>query len=821
MNHIQQGCLHSRLAVASFFVVLLAAVLLRGGTVLARGTIRTGSAGQVPCIDPTYGLPLPASFRQSYPKPPDWIWAATVGAHQTVYLIKQFRLAAMPNKPILYVTADNFFAAYVNGHKVAQRDHGTMSWGQVIHVPVKRYLHSGTNTIALRATNDGGPAGAILELMNGNQTLVKTDGTWKLLTHVPKSARWRTAPKGLHLASVTVECRYGGGPWFDGLSPWPVAYLHNLYFQPQRIEVLHHASSFRGLGDVARKLTAANRALLRPGYRGTSTLTPWRKINLVVSPVHNGPAPELLLSFGQEVAGCIQVRGTGGMVSIGTGESRGEALNQPWHGYHQLRLKTGHTLSTPNSAFRYATISFHGHAPIHITRLRLDFMYYPVAYRGAFSCSDPLLTKIWYTGAYTCHLCMQEDIWDAPKRDRRMWMGDLQISGEVINNVFLDHFLMEQTMRRLRQQAQGNNPPASLPENDVNGIPGYSCAWICGLANFYKHTGAIGYIRSQKLLLLSMLQYMRQSFNSHHLFDNRHHHWCFTDWANKLNGNTPQSYTATDLYTCMAVRRAVFLLRAMGDRTDAHRWNRWDQAIINAARRHLANPATETYTSLRQVNAMAIDSGVATAEQRAAIYKRILGPQCASWRQQATPYYNNFVMFALAHLGKTNQGLAFIQKYWGGMIREGATTFWEAYDPSWPKRHFHRYLKADNSMGYFVSLCHGWSCGVTNWLTQYVLGVNATSGGFATATIAPHLGNLQWARGTVPTPHGNIVLKVRKNGSKESMQLVLPAGIHTTVSLPGHALLVNGKPAHLMKGSRPGRCHVRIDAPGVWTIRAD
>jgi hypothetical protein len=656
-------------------------------------------------------------------------------------------------------------------------------------------------------------------LVNGKTILAKTNASWKLLDKAPHNNLWRTAVEQPNLIRATVECRYGGGPWFHALSPWPVVYLYHLYFQPQRIDVLHGQEMFQGLSGVAERLTSANKASLRPGYRGISSLAPWHKMNLVVSAAHNGVAPELLLRFGQEVAGRIEVRGSGGSVTIGTGESVGEALHQPWHGYHQLQLTAGKTQSTPYSAFRYATISFKGKGPIHIDVLRLDFQYYPVVYRGGFACSDPLLTKIWYTGAYTCHLCMQEDIWDAPKRDRRMWMGDLQVSGEVINNVFLDHFLMEQTMRRLRSQAQGSNPPSALPGNDVNGIPGYSCAWICGLADFYKHTGAMNYIRSQRVLLLSMLRYIRQAFNSKELFDNSHNHWCFTDWAGKLNGNTPQSYTATDLYTCMAVRRAVFLLRAMGDKTDARHWAAWDNKIIQAAREYLVNPKTGTYTSLRQVNAMAIDSGVANAQQRRAIESRILGPYCASWKQIASPYYNNFVIFALGHLGRTDQDLQFVRKYWGGMIREGATTFWEAYDNAWPKKHFHRTLKADNGQGYFVSLCHGWSCGVTNWLTQYVLGVNSTSGGFATATIIPHPGTLRWVSGAVPTPHGNIVLRVSKTPSREFLQMTLPTGIDATIGLPGHSILVNGKLGKMFKHGRK-RAYIHLDKPGAWTIQS-
>ncbi len=775
------------------------------------------ASASVPTLDPTYGLPRPANVKQTHTKAPDWIWASTVSDHQSVYLRKDLKLAAVPSHPVLYVTADNYFAAYINGRKVAQRNHGVMDWNQVIRVPVKQFLRSGTNSIAMRATNDGGPAGAILWLLNGKKMLIKTNGKWKVLTQVPQNNSWRTATGALPAIPATVECRYGGGPWFHALVPWPITYFSHLYFQPQRITVLHGQDMFHGLAGVAERLNSGNRAALRPGYRGMSLLAPSHKLHLLVSAVRHGTAPELLLSFGQEVAGDIQVRGSGGSVIIGTGESRGEALNKPWKGYHQRKLIAGKIEATPYSAFRYATISFTGSGPIHINLLRLNFQYYPVVYRGSFSCSNPLLTKIWYTGAYTTHLCMQEDIWDAPKRDRRMWMGDLQVSGEVINNVFLDHFLMEQTMRRLRSQAQGGNPPAALPANDVNGIPGYSCAWICGLADFYKHTGAIGYVRSQRVLLLSMLRYMRQSFNYQDLFDNSHNHWCFTDWAEKLNGNTPQSYTATDLYTCLAVRRAVFLLHALGDTAAARNWEKWDTQIIHAARKHLVN-AAGTYTKLRQVNAMAIDSGVADAAQRRAIEARILGPNCSSWRQIASPYYNNFVLFALGHLGRTYQGLQFVQKFWGGMIREGATTFWEAYDNAWPKKHFHRYLKADNGQGYFVSLCHGWSCGVTNWLTQYVLGVNSTSGGFATASIMPHLGTLQWVKGTVPTPHGNIVLRIRKTNQHEGLKLSLPTGIHATIGVLGHAVTVNGKPGDVVKRGAQ-HCYIRLDHAGVWNIQ--
>ncbi|MHB1766425.1 MAG: alpha-L-rhamnosidase-related protein [Phycisphaerae bacterium] len=805
---------------------LTLAWLLGSGLVFTRLSSFAGPVPYPPTLDPTYGLPLPKIADSHLGSPPAWIWASTVGAHQHIYLYRSIRLSAVPVHPVIYVTADNYFTLYVNGEKVTARLSGANAWSQARRVKVARYLHPGENTFAIKAANDGGPAGVILWLIGAGRTLLETDGLWRVAGHVAKD--WITHPAGNHWYPATVEAAYGGGPWGYSVTPWPLRdapYLFHLYFQPLHVTVLHGRAAFKGISSVPRRLTPGNAARLRPGYRGRSPLAPARRIHLTVQTVGKAPYPELLISFGQEVAGRIQVAGTGGTVLIGTGESRGEALYKPWGGVHKLKLSShGITQSTPYSAFRYATVSFTGKVPVRLDRLRLDFKYYPVKYRGAFACSDPLLTKIWYTGAYTAHLCMQEQIWDAPKRDRAMWMGDLQVSGEVINNVFLDRFLMEKTMRLLRAAAQGGRPATALPVDYVNNIPGYSNAWICGLADFYKHTGAIGYIRSQHQLLLSMLRYMKQGFNRKNIFVNKHKKWCFVDWAPELNGNWntpsvnfPPALAATDLYACWAVRRAVFLLNAMGDTVNAAKYAHWERQLIAAARRYLASPKTETYTDLRQVNAMAIDSHVADAQQRTAIYKRILRPEAPSWKQQATPYYNNFVLFAVGHLGHTDEGLNFAQKYWGGMIREGATTFWEAYDNAWPKKHFHRYLKADNGQGYFVSLCHGWSSGVTNWLTEHVLGIQTQAGGFSKTTIVPHLGYLHWVSGRVPTPHGNIVLRVARHGAPESLRLTLPPGIKAMIGVVGRSVTVNGvavSPARRMDQ----RCYFNLIKPGVYHV---
>jgi hypothetical protein len=197
---------------------------------------------------------------------------------------------------------------------------------------------------------------------------------------------------------------------------------------------------------------------------------------------------------------------------------------------------------------------------------------------------------------------------------------------------------------------------------------------------------------------------------------------------------------------------------------------------------------------------MAIYSGVATPEQQKTIWKRVLSVMYPE-QQMITPYYHNYSIFAMSRADHDADALKFVRSYWGGMIKEGATSFWEGYDTRWPKEHFHQYLQADNGMGYFVSLSHGWSAGATAWLTESVLGVRSTGAGFKTAIIEPHLVDLKWAKGAVPTPHGLIQVSYQKTGVKLTADLTIPNGVDATVILPG------SRPKHVKAG------HHRLSSP--------
>ena len=125
------------------------------------------------------------------------------------------------------------------------------------------------------------------------------------------------------------------------------------------------------------------------------------------------------------------------------------------------------------------------------------------------------------------------------------------------------------------------------------------------------------------------------------------------------------------------------------------------------------------------------------------------------------------------------------------MLDLGATTFWEDFDIAWlenaaridelvpaGKVDVHRTYGDYCYKGLRHSFCHGWASGPTAWLTEHVLGVAIVEHGCRVIRIDPHLGDLEWVEGSVPTPFGVVKIRHerRADGTIKS-QIDAPKGV--------------------------------------------
>ncbi|MGD0841671.1 MAG: alpha-L-rhamnosidase C-terminal domain-containing protein [Candidatus Acidiferrales bacterium] len=326
--------------------------------------------------------------------------------------------------------------------------------------------------------------------------------------------------------------------------------------------------------------------------------------------------------------------------------------------------------------------------------------------------------------------------------------------------------------------------------------------------------------------LRTLVNFMAGDLDANNLYANQHHGWPFIDWSAGFYGDTPEARRAAHFEFYRAFRDAAFLLRAAGDTAGADDSEHRADAMRAAADLALLDKSTGTFGDNWHTNAMAIYSGAASPAEIAAIRKQIFTDidtgKLPSY--DVSPYYGNYILEAMADAGDLPGAMNFLRMWWGGMIDEGATSFWEGYDPRWQKADYHLYLHADADTGYRTSLAHGWSSGATPWLTEHVLGIQVASPGFRTVLIQPNLLGLDYVKGAEPAPNGEIRAEFHA-GKTIDGTVELPAGVTATVSLPASsataAVTVDGKAETSHWNEAAGRQEFELSGPGKFAVHVD
>ena len=819
----------------------LLGILVVASAPLMAQTLTAGNQEVAP-TDPTAGIQEPILESSVHaPLPEQFIWldmpAGTPTKTDAVtprYFRTSFELENVPQDATLYISGPDHVRAFLNGVELASgdRDPKAKTYPLVVIATVAKNLQRGRNVIAIEGTGGSplavkivpaarevnapavlisGPGWkASLEKQTGWAGAGFDDSSWEEVkamgsidTRVDGYRHWYVMTSNLEWNSNSEMYKW---PGYDGISPY-------LAHVPVMAAAVTDVSEAGGYFQNIDALTHANAAA---EFEASVPAEPSGDVSRLVLPA------SLILDFGRETNGRLEITSDSDQpihMLLQYGESREEATKSPYLGVNELLIPPHATSYGPKSAFRYVKLSFLPSDParsatLRFKSIRLDAIYYPVRYLGSFESSDTLLNRIWAVGAYTAHLCMQDAIWDAPKRDRMPWMGDLDVSGHVIDVVFADRFLMQNTMDRLIDEA------GDPLERDVNGIPGYSAFWVMGEADYYRHTGDNWYLGSLHDSLIRLLNYMAGELDDRNYFANTRKAWPFVDWSPEFDKDTPQARSATQFEFYRAFSDGAWMLDQMGDSDAAAKYRARAEAIRKAAQATALDAATDTFGDRWQANAMAIYSGVANAEETAAIWDRVLSHPP---KFMISPYYNFYAISAMADAGHRREALDWIRKYWGGMIDEGATSFWEGYDPSWPKRDFHAHLQADDGEGYFVSLAHGWSSGPTVWLSEQILGVRPTEPGFREVTIRPDLAGLAWARGSMPTPEGAIRVDYKSSSGGLDAQIDLPAGVTARVSMPvcagKNSVVVNSKRVTGKNVESGSRIEVNLDGGSHYELR--
>ncbi len=514
-----------------------------------------------------------------------------------------------------------------------------------------------------------------------------------------------------------------------------------------------------------------------------------------------GGATTLLVDFGRETMGYIVLSGVegNGIVELYYGESEAEALDREYcETLDRLEVGTCGRYVVPESkAFRFVQVVLPEGMTVRSVSMEYEFLPQDPARSGRFDCSDDELNRIWQVGAYTMDLTTREFMMDGIKRDRWTWSGD------AIQSYLMNYYLRfdSDTVKRTIRQLRGKDPVTS----HVNTILDYTFYWFKSVYDYYLYTGDRDFVVEMYPRMLTLMDYCLGRLSDGWAIG-QPDDWVFIDWvdfpmhkrgivcfeqilfcksletmqlcrqlvgplSNLQMSNLHLSYPDVD-YGAMATR-----LRA---RIDATFWSPTAHAYLHALepsnpsnRREAAlNPQVTKFPSM-----FAILYGYADEQRQREILQHVM--QNPAVPAITTPYMRFYELAALCQLGQHSDVLAEIKAYWGGMLREGATTFWEKYNPEMQgDQHLTMYGRP-----YGKSLCHAWGASPVYLLGRYYLGIEPVEPGYASWQARPYLAGLDWMRGTVPTPFGPIRIEV----TRHKVTLTTPSGIG-----PG-TLTIDGK----------------------------
>ena len=405
---------------------------------------------------------------------------------------------------------------------------------------------------------------------------------------------------------------------------------------------------------------------------------------------------------------------------------------------------------------------------------------------GSFKCSEQRLNDIWNVGARTIKLNMQDYIWDGIKRDRLVWIGDMYPEVMTVFSTFGDTDIITKSL----DQARDVYP---LP-GYMYGISSYSVWWMMIQREWYRHYGNYEYLKEQRNYLTGLLEQLISSIDENgneHLPERR-----FLDWPSNVNEMAEDC--GLHALMMMAMDCGAELCETLGEKQLAMR------CLAAKARMENAAPAiAETYfksgiaadqPGMKQAAALMSLAGMTDPVKAGELILQKGGHGFST-------FYGYFMLEALASVGRYTEAMDIISQYWGGMLDLGATSFWEDFDLDWlenagridefpqpGKVDVHKTYGKYCYIGYRHSLCHGWAAGPVAWMSRHVLGIVPEGIGQNVICIDPHLGSLEWAEGTWPSPYGIVSVRAEKtadgrilarvNGPKE---IRLKAGSNVTL----------------------------------------
>lgn len=646
--------------------------------------------------------------------------------HHHWYARKGFEVSASElgeEKVLLEITGDDYYKVYINGSFLAQGPAQSEAGHYYYNrLDVRHALCPGKNVIAVhvyyqgllnRAYNSADyRQGFIAELSIGDQLLLKSDESWKAIRaeeNRPGEVFGYDTQFTEHLDSRSSMGNWRNTDYDD--SNWPHAAVNK---------------------------NADYTFALQP----TPVLAVYEKKPKQIEQLDPG---HYLIDFGEEITGhfAMKARGEAGEeVEILSGE---ELLGDRKAVRYEMRCNCLYRDTWVLSGLedKFETFDYKGFRYVEVRgpekalqpeSFHAVVRHYPLNEDSCrFTCSDDLMNRIFEICKNGVKYGSQENYVDCPTREKGQYLGDNTVIGH-------SHMLLSGDLRLYRkaiEQFAGSSAVcdglmAVVPGHFMQEIADFSLQWPMQLLEYYRYSGDLEFLQSMYPYAERLLNYFRRYERADGLLEHVRDKWNLVDWPDELRDGYDFELSRPVGPGCHNVVNAFYLGCAAAVNTIRHELGiEYDDRLPALKRSYAAAFYDETsglFVDTEKSSHHSLHSNVlpllfelAPEEAESTIVDLI-----RKKRFSCGVYFSYFVLKALARVGQHALIYDFMSSEdeysWGNMLREGATTCFEAWgkDQKWN-----------------TSLCHPWASAPVPLLIEEIIGLKPLQPGWSAIRFAP------------------------------------------------------------------------------------
>lgn len=334
-----------------------------------------------------------------------------------------------------------------------------------------------------------------------------------------------------------------------------------------------------------------------------------------------------------------------------------------------------------------------------------------------------IVAKIDKIAANTLKECMQTVFEDGPKRDHRLWIGDLYLQSMANNYSFKNYNLTKRCLYLLASLCtEGGYLPSNVFENpkphNQKGAPflfEYSLLYNPLLLDYLKATNDKATVEELWVVAKKQLDNPKKFLLENGLFDNtaaaKTPWWIFVDWKEDLD-----KQAALQGIIIMSLRKTLELAKLLGKEKEVSELPALIEKMTEGAKKQLFDAEKGVFVSGN-------DKQISYASQAWMVLANVVDKKTGkkalinALKQENVvkpggPYLMHYYIEAMIQVGMQQEAKDELVRYWGDMVEKGADTFWEVYDP---KNDF------ISPYGFYPmnSYCHAWSCTPLYFIRKY------------------------------------------------------------------------------------------------------